>query len=242
MGDWTFLGRLLDKVQSHSTVVGRIWLTVLFVFKILLLGAGAEKVWGDEQSGFICNTAQPGCKTVCYDHAFPISHIHYWVLQIIFVSTPTLVYLGLVLHVIGKEVKHRQKEQKESEYAGLIIKKTKKLSKYTDEQGKVRIRGYLLGSYLANVTCKILLDVAFIAGQCYLYGVTLEPRFRCNTNPCPSIVDCFISRPTEKSIFIVFMLVVACSSLALNLIEILFLCGSKIRDSTKSTLSTRLMT
>lgn len=233
MGDWTFLGRLLEKVQSHSTAVGRIWLTVLFVFRILVLGAGAEKVWGDEQSGFICNTQQPGCKTVCYDSAFPISHIRYWVLQIIFVSTPTLVYLGHVLHVIGKEAKHRQNKQSESEYEGLIIKKARKLPKYTDEQGKVRIRGCLLGSYLANVTCKILLEVAFIVGQWYLYGFTLEPMFLCNREPCPHYVECFISRPTEKSIFIVFMFVVACVSLALNLIEILFLCGSRIRDSTK---------
>lgn len=45
MGEWDLLGRLLDKVQSHSTVIGKVWLTVLFVFRILVLHAGAEKVW-----------------------------------------------------------------------------------------------------------------------------------------------------------------------------------------------------
>lgn len=39
------LGRLLHKVQSNSTVIGKVWLTVLFVFRILVLRAGAEKVW-----------------------------------------------------------------------------------------------------------------------------------------------------------------------------------------------------
>ena len=34
MGDWGFLEKLLDQVQEHSTVVGKIWLTVLFIFRI----------------------------------------------------------------------------------------------------------------------------------------------------------------------------------------------------------------
>ena len=38
MGDWGFLEKLLDQVQEHSTVVGKIWLTVLFIFRILILG------------------------------------------------------------------------------------------------------------------------------------------------------------------------------------------------------------
>ena len=44
MGEWGFLASLLDKVQSHSTVIGKVWLTVLFIFRIMVLGAGAEKV------------------------------------------------------------------------------------------------------------------------------------------------------------------------------------------------------
>lgn len=38
MGDWSFLGRLLENAQEHSTVVGKVWLTVLFIFRILVLG------------------------------------------------------------------------------------------------------------------------------------------------------------------------------------------------------------
>jgi len=45
MGEWDVLGRLLDKVQSHSTVIGKVWLTVLFVFRILVLRTSADKVW-----------------------------------------------------------------------------------------------------------------------------------------------------------------------------------------------------
>lgn len=44
MGEWGFLSSLLDKVQSHSSVIGKVWLSVLFIFRIMVLGAGADKV------------------------------------------------------------------------------------------------------------------------------------------------------------------------------------------------------
>ncbi|KAI7800128.1 gap junction protein, alpha 11 [Triplophysa rosa] len=228
MGEWDFLGRLLDKVQMHSTVVGKIWLTVLFVFRILVLCAGAERVWGDEQSDFTCNTLQPGCENVCYDKAFPISHIRFWVLQIISVSTPTLAYLGHVVHVIHAEKKVR--EMMNNEQLSLIPKKGYKLYKYISGNGKVNIRGSLLISYILSLLCKIMLELGFIFGQYYLYGFTLQFQYVCNNFPCPHKVDCFLSRPTEKTIFIWFMLVVACVSLLLNVIEILYLCVKKLND------------
>ena len=226
MGDWSFLATLLDKVQTHSTVIGKVWLTVLFVFRILVLSAGAEKVWGDEQSGFICNTKQPGCKNVCYDHAFPISHIRFWVMQIVFVSTPTLFYLGHVLLVVHNENKLRRRLQRQE--CGIL-----KGPKYSDESGKVRIKGNLMSSYLMNVFLKIFLELAFIVGQYYLYGFMLEPMFECSRNPCPFTVECYMSRPTEKTIFIIFMLVMACVSLLLNVVEIFHLICSRIKRGSK---------
>ncbi|XP_048841129.1 gap junction Cx32.2 protein-like [Brienomyrus brachyistius] len=225
MGDWTFLGRLLDKVQTHTTVIGKVWLTVLFVFRILVLGAGAERVWGDEQSGFICNTKQPGCENVCYDRAFPISHIRFWVMQIIFVSTPTLMYLGHVLLIVHRENKLRIHLQNHEQ--------TLKLPKYSDDHGKVKIKGDLLGSYMVNLVFKILFETAFIVGQYYLYGFVLEPMFVCSRSPCPFHVECYLSRPTEKTIFIIFMLVISCVSLLLNVMEIFYLICSKLKDSSR---------
>uniref|UniRef100_W5NP61 Gap junction protein n=2 Tax=Lepisosteus oculatus TaxID=7918 RepID=W5NP61_LEPOC len=225
MGDWSFLGRLLENAQEHSTVIGKVWLTVLFIFRILVLGAAAEEVWGDEQSDFTCNTQQPGCENVCYDKAFPISHIRFWVLQIIFVSTPTLIYLGHVLHIVRMEEKRKEKEeelQKASKLQEELIFKNGKKDKppIRDEHGKIRIRGALLRTYVFNIIFKTLFEVGFIVGQYFLYGFQLKPLYKCDRWPCPNSVDCFISRPTEKTIFIIFMLVVACVSLLLNLLEI----------------------
>ncbi|XP_055492966.1 gap junction alpha-3 protein [Leucoraja erinacea] len=236
MGDWSFLGRLLENAQEHSTVVGKVWLTVLFIFRILVLGAAAEEVWGDEQSDFTCNTQQPGCENVCYDKAFPISHIRFWVLQIIFVSTPTLIYLGHVLHIVRMEDKRKEREEeirkvKDQGDKELLLQNGKKGKlPFRDEHGKIRIRGALLRTYVFNIIFKAMFEIGFIVGQYILYGFELRPLYRCDRWPCPNTVDCFISRPTEKTIFILFMLVVACVSLLLNLLEIYHLGWKKLRQ------------
>ncbi|KFZ46417.1 Gap junction alpha-3 protein, partial [Antrostomus carolinensis] len=254
MGDWSFLGRLLENAQEHSTVIGKVWLTVLFIFRILVLGAAAEEVWGDEQSDFTCNTQQPGCENVCYDKAFPISHIRFWVLQIIFVSTPTLIYLGHVLHIVRMEEKRKEKEElkkkgsvKESNYPGAAAsgsgggggsnniknplgKKGKEKLPIRDERGRIRMGGALLRTYVFNIIFKTLFEVGFIVGQYFLYGFELKPVYQCSRSPCPHTVDCFISRPTEKTIFIIFMLVVASVSLLLNMLEIYHLGWKKLKQ------------
>nr|WBU98477.1 gap junction Cx32.7 protein [Sebastes schlegelii] len=189
MGEWDLLGRLLDKVQSHSTVIGKVWLTVLFVFRILVLRGGAEKVWGDEQSDFVCNTQQPGCENVCYDLAFPISHVRFWVFQIIAVTTPKLLYLGHVLHVIHieKKMKERMKKQAElDDQASLFLRRAYKVPKYTKSTGKISIRGRLLRSYVLHLVAKIVLEALFIVGQYFLYGFTLQARYVCTRFPLPS--------------------------------------------------------
>ncbi|XP_063288830.1 gap junction alpha-3 protein-like isoform X1 [Pelobates fuscus] len=238
MGDWNLLGKLLESAQEHSTVVGKVWLTVLFIFRILVLGTAAEKVWGDELSGFTCDTKQPGCQNVCYDHTFPISHIRFWVLQIIFVSTPTLIYLGHILHLVRLEEKHKQRlklRQSKGEVQGdkqLLLTPTKQPIK--DDMGKVRLRGALLRTYVFNVLFKTLFEVGFIVAQYFLYGFQLQPLYTCSRWPCPNTVNCYISRPTEKTIFIIFMLAVAGLSLLLNLIEIYYLGFTKCRQGLSS--------
>ncbi|KPP74993.1 gap junction alpha-3 protein-like [Scleropages formosus] len=235
MGDWSLLGKLLESAQEHSTVVGKVWLTVLFIFRILVLGAAAEKVWGDEQSGFTCDTKQPGCQNVCYDKTFPISHIRFWVLQIIFISTPTLIYLGHILHLVRMEEKHKQREKELAQLAMTSDKqplltdgKAKKVT-VRDEQGRIRLQGVLLRTYVFNIIFKTLFEVGFIVAQYFLYGFELKPLYTCSRPPCPNVVNCYISRPTEKTIFILFMLAVACVSLLLNLVEMYHLGFTKCR-------------
>ncbi|XP_056152205.1 gap junction alpha-3 protein-like [Lampris incognitus] len=231
MGDWNLLGKLLEKAQEHSTVVGKVWLTVLFIFRILILSAATEKVWGDEQSGFTCDTKQPGCENVCYDITFPISHVRFWVLQIIFVSTPTLIYLGHILHLVRMEEKQQEKEKAHNtEKQALIVEAKHKKPLVRDDKGRVRLQGELLRTYVFNVVFKTLFEVGFIVAQYFLYGFELKPMYTCDRHPCPNVVNCYISRPTEKTIFIIFMLGVASVSLLLNLIEVYHLGFTKCRQ------------
>ncbi|KAK6297296.1 hypothetical protein J4Q44_G00318790 [Coregonus suidteri] len=208
---------------------------------MLVLGVAAEDVWDDEQSEFVCNTDQPGCKNVCYDDAFPISLIRYWVLQIIFVSSPSLVYMGHALYrlrALEKE-RHRKKAFLKTELEGAepfhedrqrIERELRKL----EEQKRVRkapLRGSLLRTYVFHILTRSVVEVGFIVGQYVLYGIGLDPLYKCERLPCPNSVDCFVSRPTEKNIFMIFMLVIAGVSLLLNLLEIFHLGVKKVKQS-----------
>lgn len=228
MGEWSFLSSLLDKVQSHSTAFGKVWMSILFLFRIFILVAGIDKIWGDEQSNMKCNIQTPGCVTVCYDHTFPLSHTRFWILQILTVSTPTLIYLGHVLLVMRRENKMRKRLQLKSE-----TNEIDKVPQYSNERGKVKLKGILLVSYMLQLVFKTLFEVSFIVGQYYLYGFILMPdEITCSDiqKPCKGKVHCYISRPTEKTVFILFMLVVAVFSVMLNIIEMLHLCFSRVRD------------
>ncbi|XP_076016705.1 gap junction alpha-9 protein [Genypterus blacodes] len=241
MGDWNFLGGILEEVHIHSTVVGKIWLTILFIFRMLVLGVAAEEVWNDEQNDFVCNTDQPGCKTVCYDLAFPISLIRYWVLQVIFVSSPSLVYMGHALYRLRSLEKLRQRKKallrRELDVVDVEMVDTRKRiereMKELDQKrvNKVPLRGSLLHTYIAHIVSRSVVEVAFMAGQYLLYGFRLHPLFKCERDPCPNMVDCYVSRPTEKSVFMVFMQSIAAVSLFLNILEIMHLGCKNIRRS-----------
>ncbi|XP_017311597.1 gap junction alpha-1 protein [Ictalurus punctatus] len=241
MGDWSALGRLLDKVQSYSTAGGKVWLSVLFIFRILVLGTAVESAWGDEQSAFKCNTQQPGCENVCYDKSFPISHVRFWVLQIIFVSTPTLLYLAHVFYLMRKEQKLNRQEgelravQNDGADVDEPLKRIelKKFKHGIEEHGKVKMKGALLRTYVVSILFKSLFEIGFLLIQWYIYGFSLSAVYTCERSPCPHRVDCFLSRPTEKTVFIIFMLVVSLVSLVLNGIELFYVFFKRIKDRVK---------
>ncbi|XP_055455457.1 gap junction alpha-10 protein [Psammomys obesus] len=238
MGDWNLLGGILEEVHSHSTIVGKIWLTILFIFRMLVLGVAAEDVWDDEQSSFACNTQQPGCNNICYDEAFPISLIRFWVLQIIFVSSPSLVYMGHALYRLREFEKQRQKKKSHlrahMENSELDLEEQQRVERELrrlEEQKKIHkvpLKGCLLRTYVLHILTRSMLEVGFMIGQYILYGFQMHPLYKCTQPPCPNAVDCFVSRPTEKTIFMLFMLSIAAISLLLNILEIFHLGIRKI--------------
>uniref|UniRef100_A0AAY4DFC5 Gap junction protein n=1 Tax=Denticeps clupeoides TaxID=299321 RepID=A0AAY4DFC5_9TELE len=205
--NWAFLQNILSGVNKYSTVIGRVWLSILFIFRILVYVAAAEQVWKDETKDFVCNSLQPGCENVCFDHFFPISQVRLWALQLIVVSTPSLL---VALHVAYRE--HRE------------AKHGKKL--YED---KGRIDGGLLCTYILSLIFKTTFEVGTLLAFYFLYNGFRVPRLvQCDVSPCPNTVDCYIARPTEKTIFLYIMFYTSVLCISLNVTEMLYIISKQV--------------
>lgn len=210
--DWKFLQGLLSGVNKYSTAFGRIWLSVVFVFRVLVFVVAAERVWSDDQGDFECNTLQPGCTNICYDYFFPIAHIRLWALQLIFVTCPSFM---VVLHVAYREERERKYKAKHGEGARLY-----------DNPGQKH--GGLWWTYLMSLFMKTAFEVTFLYLLHYTYDSFKLPRkVQCSIQPCPNLVDCYISRPTEKTIFTYFMVGASVVCVVLNICEIFYLIASR---------------
>ncbi|XP_029905251.1 gap junction gamma-1 protein-like isoform X2 [Myripristis murdjan] len=255
---WSFLTRLLDEISSHSTFVGKLWLTLLIVFRIVLTAVGGESIYYDEQSNFVCNTQQPGCENVCYDAFAPLSHIRFWVFQVIMITTPTIMYLGFAMHKIARmdDEEYRPRERKrmpmvshgtyrdyeevgdngeedpmqleeiEPEKEKEVVEK---LTKKHDGRRRIKRDG-LMKVYVFQLLSRAIIEASFLFGQYILYGLEVAPSYACTRSPCPNTVDCFVSRPKEKTIFLRIMYAVSALCLLFTVLEIIHLGISGIRN------------
>lgn len=210
---WGALYTQLGGVNKHSTSLGKVWLSVLFIFRITILVVAAESVWGDEQSDFTCNTQQPGCKNVCYDHFFPVSHIRLWCLQLIFVSTPALL---VAMHVAYRRRGDRRTMLSSTGTENTDLEMLKKR--------RLPITGPLWWTYTCSLFFRLIFEGGFMYALYFVYDGFQMPRLvKCDQWPCPNKVDCFISRPTEKTIFTIFMVASSAICMVLNVAELCYL-------------------
>uniref|UniRef100_G3PCZ2 Gap junction protein n=1 Tax=Gasterosteus aculeatus TaxID=69293 RepID=G3PCZ2_GASAC len=188
MADWSLLGNFLEEVQEHSTSVGKVWLTVLFIFRILVLGTAAESSWGGPQRESSCSHLVAVVNRVkSHTHSLPARCC-----RSVFVSTPSLIYMGHAMHTVRNG----------------------------QAAGRVRLRGALLQTYVLSILLRSVMEVVFLLLQYFMYGVFLNPLYVCKAWPCPHPVNCYVSRPTEKNVFIVFMMTVSAVSLLLSVLEL----------------------
>lgn len=206
--NWSALQSLISGVNKYSTAFGRVWLSMVFVFRVMVFVVAAQRVWGDESKDFICNTRQPGCANVCYDSYFPISHIRLWALQLIFVTCPSLMVMA---HVKFREEKDLKYTKTHTDGTHLYANPGKK-------------RGGLWWTYLLSLIFKAGLDAGFLYILYRIYHGYDMPRLaKCSLEPCPNTVDCYISRPTEKKIFTLFMVVSSAVCIFMCICEMLYL-------------------
>ncbi|XP_062951338.1 gap junction gamma-2 protein [Cynocephalus volans] len=294
---WSFLTRLLEEIHNHSTFVGKVWLTVLVVFRIVLTAVGGESIYSDEQAKFTCNTRQPGCDNVCYDAFAPLSHVRFWVFQIVVISTPSVMYLGYAVHRLarasererrralrrcpgprraprahlpspppphsgwpepadlgeeepmlglgeeeeepgaaegaGEDAEDEAAEQAKGSGAAPQASGTPSAGAQHDGRRRIQREG-LMRVYVAQLVARAAFEVAFLVGQYLLYGFEVRPFFACSRQPCPHVVDCFVSRPTEKTVFLLVMYVVSCLCLLLNLCEMAHLGLGSAQDAVRA--------
>ncbi|XP_074046202.1 gap junction delta-2 protein-like [Macrotis lagotis] len=250
MGDWSFLGRLLTEVQNHSTVIGKIWLTALLIFRILLVTLVGDAVYGDEQAKFTCNTLQPGCTNVCYNSFAPISHLRFWIFQIVLVATPSIFYIVCVIHQVALEERMDVERDRLLELwqnqatsqrvfprsgSGVLVASSSFEDQSLNEDEILpkhlrspsldpnQLASQVLIIYIAHVVLRSFLELGFLVGQYYLFGFEVPYLFHCETYPCPTKTDCFVSRATEKMIFLNFMFGVGLGCFLLNLAELHYL-------------------
>ncbi|XP_062868585.1 gap junction protein delta 6 [Trichomycterus rosablanca] len=254
MSEWTLLKRLLDAVHQHSTLIGRIWLTVMAIFRLLVVAVAAEDVYEDERTMFVCDTLQPGCTNVCYDAFAPISQPRFWVFHIVAVSTPSLLFILYTWHNLskvpapGKDVAGAADgcvRNCNSESCSItshhhlghsmdIILEKSMLGHAEPASPAGRSSGVLSKAYVLHVCSRALLELAFLSLQWLLFGFRVPFRFACAVPPCPQRVHCYVSRPTEKTVFLVFMFCVGVFCVLLNLLELNHLGWKKIRRSVRA--------
>uniref|UniRef100_F6S9N4 Gap junction protein n=1 Tax=Ciona intestinalis TaxID=7719 RepID=F6S9N4_CIOIN len=208
---WHFLERWVEKANQHSTLVGKFWITFLIVCRMVIVASVGDRVYNDEQSEFKCNTLQPGCTNVCFNRFSPISHLRFWSFQILFVATPSVMFVVYSAH------------------KSKLKKTSSKKARISNDEDDDKTFAQHFRWYLANVFVRLCIEVGFLVLQVLLFGFHVPELYKCERRPCPNTVDCFISRPMEKTIFLWFMFLYSCICVALNLVEFVYLVYAYIK-------------
>uniref|UniRef100_K7GJ04 Gap junction protein n=1 Tax=Pelodiscus sinensis TaxID=13735 RepID=K7GJ04_PELSI len=210
MERWDSLGFLIITLNYNVTMAGKMWLTLVILLRMLVIVLAGYPLYQDEQERFICNTLQPGCSNVCYDIFSPVSHFRFWLIQTVSVLLPYTVFSVYVLHKVAMHVV--------TAHCSPCRDVVTSPACTTDH---LSIPDFSR-AYTVHLFLRTLAEAGFGAGQYYLFGFFVPKRFSCYQSPCTSTVDCYISRPTEKSIMMIFIWGVSGLSFLLSLIDLAF--------------------
>ncbi|NXI78851.1 CXD4 protein, partial [Rhipidura dahli] len=209
-------------------LVGKIWLILIILLRMAVVVLAGYPLYQDEQERFVCNTLQPGCSNVCYDLFSPVSHFRFWLIQTMSILLPYAAFSVYVLHKAamhivrmhcllhgckGNKGLSNPKDVKELCRSAVV----KKVDCAADNLSVLNFSG----AYTIHLFFRTLLEVAFAAVQYFLFGFFVPDRFSCYHSPCTSTVDCYISRPTEKSIMMIFIWGVSSLSFLLSLADLI---------------------
>ncbi|XP_038320768.1 gap junction delta-4 protein [Canis lupus baileyi] len=198
------LGFLLITFNCNVTIVGKIWLIFAILLRMVVLLSAGAPVYQDEQERFVCNTLQPGCANVCYDAFSPVSQLRFWLLQSLAALLPSALFCAYVLHR-GAALAARGLGLGGRDAGGPRDLPVPDLS-----------RGYVV-----HLSLRVLTEAAFGASHYLLFGLAVPARVPCAQPPCSGVVDCYVSRPTEKALLALLMGAASALSLLLSAADLL---------------------
>ncbi|KAJ0070646.1 hypothetical protein NL108_017138 [Boleophthalmus pectinirostris] len=139
-----------------------------------------------------------------------------WCLQLIFVSTPALL--------VAMHVAYRKRGDKRSMLASNGTEKMSDTELETLKKRRLPITGPLWWTYTCSLFFRLIFEGGFMYALYFVYDGFQMPRLvKCEQWPCPNKVDCFISRPTEKTVFTIFMVSSSAICMVLNVAELCYL-------------------
>ncbi|XP_072534796.1 gap junction delta-4 protein [Salminus brasiliensis] len=232
-------------LNYNITIVGKVWLVLMVFLRILVLFFAGYPLYQDEQDRFVCNTIQPGCTNVCYDIFAPLSLFRFWLVQLTSICLPYIMFVVYVIHKVTSKLPFYS-EASEKMTLGSLYKIYQEalpeasLSKPTVKSEVGRLHRFT-GAYIFQLLTRIFLEAGFGAAHYYLFGFYIPQRFMCLQTPCTIMVDCYISRPTEKTIMLNFMLGASALSLLLNIIDLICAVKRSVRQKSKKRMLVKKM-
>ncbi|XP_072525592.1 gap junction Cx32.2 protein-like [Salminus brasiliensis] len=213
---------LFISLNRNIPLIGKLWLTVFLFFRVfILLFAGFPLFW-DEGERFMCNTIHPSCTNICFDAFAPLSLCRFGFLHLVCVCLPTALYM---MHHTQRVLTALTRQYFVQEHHLQIP--TPGGSKHTDDRVP---GGGPMGLYLLQLILRVFLEVAFGAGQYFLFGVSVRREFLCLQASCSPAVECFTSRPTEKTFLLQWMLANAVLSVILSTAELSLVLRDSVQE------------
>ncbi|KAK9953637.1 hypothetical protein ABG768_017615 [Culter alburnus] len=227
-------GMIFITLNHNITLTGKAWLILVVFLRILVLLFAGYPLYQDEQERFVCNTIQPGCANVCYDMFAPLSLFRFWLVQLTTLCLPYMMFVIYVIHKVSSGIA-ADNGTSESIKADSVYKihqesfRKASLCKTVLKAEKGRVK-YFTGAYILQLLLRIVVEAGFGAAHYYLFGFHIPRRVMCQQPPCTTMVDCYISRPTEKTIMLNFMLGAAALSLLLNVCDLICAIKRSVRQ------------
>ncbi|CBY06789.1 unnamed protein product [Oikopleura dioica] len=123
--------------------------------------------------------------------------------------------------------KFQKKQRKYARFNTMIIPAEYR----SDAAAKSSMERKIWRFYIYQIIFRTAVDFAFLTVQwhVYPYRFIVPEIFVCSTDPCPYQVNCFISRPTEKTIFFNYKYIIGLITCIINFLEIWYIGWIRIR-------------